>query len=258
MGNPFLMFFYISFRSNGCYSYFIVCKSFILFLIDDNKRESDTEVTREILLFVDGLAPELSLDNARIIFVNKSQGFTHLAKQIAEGIFVTLVILLVGRGEVWQPDRVFFAGLEKVISCIKTQNSSCIIVLGVSLPAVRDSRAMVCTFGFWNDKLAVRCACDPRLEHARPGKALLCAKGPIHEYFDELGNINEYSGDVIARALERKIYSAKLFQRVTELVEGEPRPPPTRSDGYRRQTLRTLTVRRVSGAACQQTTVPWK
>lgn len=120
----------------------------------------------------------------------------------------------------WEPDRIFFRALERLISSIKTQNKNCVIVLGATLPAGGDKRVMVRTFGFRNDKLAARCTGNPRLEHARPGKALLCAKGPIHEYFDEFGNINEFGGDVITRALEQKIYSAKLFQRVDELTRG--------------------------------------
>ena len=100
-----------------------------------------------------------------------------------------------------------------MIRVIDNQNEKCIIVLGAMLPGVKDTRPMINTFAFRNDKLATRCPGDVRLEHARPGKHLLGSKGPIMEYYDEFGNLNEFGGDVIARALERQIFSAKIFQK---------------------------------------------
>ena len=167
------------------------------------------------------MAPELTLDNARIVFIEKFQSFASVANKVVNGeVMVSgykLIIMLIGRGNAWQPDKVFFKGLEKFIEVVKNRNDHCVIVLGVTLPSVDDTRPMIRTFGFCNDKIVARCAGNLRLEHARPGRALLGPHGPIKEYFDELGNINEYGGDVISRALERKIYSAKLFQRVEEL-----------------------------------------
>ena len=61
---------------------------------------------------------------------------------------------------------------------------------------------MIRSFTFRNDNIAARCAGNPRLEHARPGKHLLGNRGSIEEYFDQYGNINDFSCDVIARALE--------------------------------------------------------
>ena len=76
---------------------------------------------------------------------------------------------------------------------------------------------MVNAFTFRNNKLASRCGGIPNLEHARLGRHLLGPRGPIPAYFDDLGNINELGANVITRALERKIYSAQLFQRYDEL-----------------------------------------
>ena len=76
---------------------------------------------------------------------------------------------------------------------------------------------MINTFSFRNNKIAGRCAVEDRLEHARPRCHLLGAHGPIPDYFDETGDINEMGCDVIARALEHKIFSARLFQRHREM-----------------------------------------
>ena len=129
-----------------------------------------------------------------------------------------IIILLIGRSDIWESDKRFFQGVEDVVKAIDSQNDKCIIVLGAMLPGLRDSRPMINTFTFRNDKLAARCIGNVRLEHARPGRHLIGPKGPIPEYYDGFGNINELRGDVIARALERKIYSAKLFNKYEELT----------------------------------------
>ena len=74
---------------------------------------------------------------------------------------------------------------------LKNQNEFAIIILGASLPLPGDSRLMINSFGFRNDKIAGRCGVEARLEHARLGKHLLGPRGPIPDYFDEYGNINE-------------------------------------------------------------------
>ena len=80
---------------------------------------------------------------------------------------------------------------------------------------------MISLFTFRNDKLAARCTAEDRLEHARPGKHLLSSRGPVEAYYDGVGNINELGGDVIARALEHKIFSARLMQRWEGLNMGK-------------------------------------
>ena len=176
--------------------------------------------SRQILLFVDGLTLELSIENAYIIFLSKIEGYRHLSQKINDGTYdvsgFKLVILLIGHGEVWEPDRQFLNGVDDVIRAIKNQNDHCVIMLGASLPSSSNTRAMINTLRYRNDKLAARCIHDPRLEHTQPGKSLLGSHGPLPDYFDDFGNINKFGGDGITRALERKIFGTKLFQRVED------------------------------------------
>ena len=150
-------------------------------------------------------------------------GYAQLVMKMKEGTFEVrgfkLVILLVGRGQVWDTDRHFFESVNSAIEVVQTQNDKCIIMLGASLPSSKDTQAMISTFTFRNDKLAGRCASNSRLEHARPGKHLLGLWGAMEEYFDDYGNVNEFGCDVIARALERKIFSTKLLERFHKLSE---------------------------------------
>ena len=110
-------------------------------------------------------------------------------------------------------DKKYFEGVEQALEAIYNQNEKCIVMLGAILPSTLDNKPMVSFFTFRNDKLAARCTLEDWLEHARPGKHLLGVWGPIDAYFDGDGNINDLGGDAIARALERKIYSARLLQR---------------------------------------------
>ena len=180
---------------------------------------------RDILLIVDGLARDITLEGTWVILMSKTEGFHELAMKLKQQDFTVrlykVIILLIGRGNVWDTDKRFFAGVEAVIDILKNQNEFVLIMLGVSLPSPGDSRPMINSFGFRNDKIAGRCGVEARLEHVRPGKHLLGPRGPIPDYFDDYSNINELGGDVITRALERKIFSAKLFSKYDELRSGE-------------------------------------
>ena len=163
----------------------------------------------------------MCFEDARIMFLDKSEGYGQLALKLREGNFTVsgfeLIILLIGCNDVCITDKNFFEGVESVLEIIQSQNNTALVVLGATLPSSLDTRPMINTYSFRNDKIAGRCALEDHLEHARPGHHLLGSQGPIPDYFDETGDINELGGDVITRALECKIYSTRLFQRHQEL-----------------------------------------
>ena len=176
-----------------------------------------TSGDREIVIIVDGLAGQLRFENARILYLAENEGYHDLARKLdTDNLSVTgfkIVIVLVGRGDVWDTDHRYFKGVESIIRAVKNQNKKAVLMLGATLPSTADSCPMVNSFTFRNDKLAARCNKDPLLEHANPGKHLLGPRGPVEAYYDGDGNINELGGDVIAMALEQKIFSTRLFQR---------------------------------------------
>ena len=193
---------------------------YVKYVLDDSRREGRRELTqsgqqRQILVFIDSLAARFVFEDAGVFPCSRAEGFGQLAQKLQQ-ITVRgykLIILLLGRADVWETDKVFFEAVNKVLYELKNQNAKAIVVLGASLPSVLDSKAMVNMFIFRNDKLAARCSDNPRWEHARPGKQLLGKGGPIEEYYDEYGNLNELGSNVVSRALERKICSAKLLDR---------------------------------------------
>ena len=156
------------------------------------------EEEREIIIVIDGLAGQFSFENAQILYLAANEGYYDLARKLQnKSLSVSgfkIIILLIGRGEVWDTDHRYFKGVEEAVKEVKNQNEKAIIVLGATLPSTADSRPMVNSFTFRNDKLASRCTQDERLEHARPGKHLLGSRGPVEAYYDSDGNINELGG----------------------------------------------------------------
>ena len=170
---------------------------------------------------MDGLAAGFSFQGASVIVMKKNEGFGRLAMLLKDGIISVrgykAVFILLGQGEVWDTDKNYFSARENCLMEIEKQDDKILIILGASLPSINDSRPMVGTFVFRNDKMAVRCGRANNLEHARPGKNLLTAGGPIPDYFDEYGNLNESGLDVIGRAIEHKLDSLKVLLKIQNL-----------------------------------------
>ena len=112
---------------------------------DDKPRDDKAKLIpeRDILIFMDGLATDLRFDDARIIFLAHNQGFGELAIKIKNRDYAVqgfkLIILMVGRGNAWDPNRVFFKGVEQVLGELETQNKKGIIVLCTTLPSIQDT-----------------------------------------------------------------------------------------------------------------------
>ena len=119
-------------------------------ILDNSERESDTGVAkaggRKILVIVDSLASYLSFEDTRVIFMVQNEGYAHLVLKIKQQIFSVkgykLVILLIGRGDVWETDKIYFDGVEQALKTIHNQNENCIVVLGTTLPSTLDSKPM--------------------------------------------------------------------------------------------------------------------
>ena len=171
---------------------------------------------------MDSLAGDFTFQGAPVMVLKAHESFSNVAAFLEEGSFAVkglkIVFLLVGRGDAWESDRNYFRGHEDCIMEIEKQDGKILIILGASLPSVTDTRPMVSTFVFRNDRMAIHCGGGaPNLEHARPGKNLLVAGGPIEEYYDEHGNLNESGLDVIARAIQHKLESSRLVLKVKNL-----------------------------------------
>ena len=197
-------------------------KNLLFYLIIENSRgSSDSHLKqpeqRQICIVVDGLAANLSFEDARIHLLSDAEGYSELAAKLQEGTLslagYKLIILLLGRGDMQDTDRQFLNGVERVITLVQCQNELAIVVLAATLPSTLDTIPMINSFTFRNDKLATICHGSDRLEHARPGKHLLGPRRPVRVYYDDYGNINELGCDVVARALERKLFSARLLQK---------------------------------------------
>ena len=116
--------------------------------VESDVTETETDEEKwQLLIVVDGLAGHLSYENARVIFMPHTEGYHHLAQKLNNGTYSVrgykIVVLLIGRGEVWDTDRRYFARVEATIQAVKNQDEQCILVLGATLPLTADSRPMV-------------------------------------------------------------------------------------------------------------------
>ena len=101
--------------------------------------------------------------------------------------------------------------LMRLIGLLKSQNASVVVILAAILPGVSDTRSMINSFTFRNEKLAFKCQGESRLFFTRPGKNLLISPGgPIPDYYNKFGNINRGGLDVLRRALKCKLVSIHL------------------------------------------------
>ena len=91
-------------------------------------------------------------------------------------------------------------------------------MLGAMLPSVGDTKPMVNSIVFHNNRFANLFLTSDQLEFARPGKQLLQPGGPIPEYYDERGNLNEGGVDVVRRAIEAKLLAVRSLRNVVKNI----------------------------------------
>ena len=115
-------------------------------------------------------------------------------------------MVIIGRGDVWDGDNTFFKNVDDMVQVAQSQNPDLVVVLAAILPGVSDTWSMINAFTFRNEKLAFKCTGSSKLHFARPGKNLLASPGgPIADYYNEFGDINQRGQDVVRRAIERKL-----------------------------------------------------
>ena len=120
----------------------LVLNVFYICVLENRQRSLPPEVAsaekRQICIVVDGLAADLSFEDARILFLSKAEGYGELAVKLeARALSVQgfkIVILLLGRSEVWETDKLFLQNVERAIMAIRSQNEQAIIRAGRYTP----------------------------------------------------------------------------------------------------------------------------
>ena len=124
-----------------------------------------------------------------------------------------LVILLIGRADLWETDRDFKLHVSCCLQAIRDRSLTTVILFCAVIPAPRDSPQLRCTAGFRHGYLANLAAEAQLLDFSKPGKFLLHNGQVVLDYFDPYGNLNERGLDQVRHALFAKIKCAALFKK---------------------------------------------
>ena len=174
--------------------------------------------TAELLIVADGVAGNLMMDHTTVFTLQLQEGFAEVATLIRDKkLSVTrykVIILLMGRADLWEADHKFKLEVNKCLAEIRQCNTQCSVVLTATLPNPSDTLRVVRTATYRNGYLSQLAHESEWLEFSKPGKQLLVGKGAAVEFFDEYNNLNDAGLDVVRRGIEAKLRCAKVLEKV--------------------------------------------
>ena len=112
----------------------------------------------EILIIADGIAGNLMLDSATVFTLQLQEGFREVSILIQEGKLsvsrFNVIVLLLGRADLWELDRDFKRHVQICIDSIKNANVFATLVLTATLPSPGDTMKVVRTANYRNGHLS--------------------------------------------------------------------------------------------------------
>ena len=199
----------------------------ISFFTETSSRPAVNFETRsaEIFIFVENMAANLVLSKATTHALHSQDGFQEIADLITKGICnisnFNVIILLLGRADLWSSDRVFRTSLAACLAAIRKVNLHAFIVMCAIIPAPGDTLDLRKTAGYRHGYMSYLAGDSNRLEFSKPGKHLLQGGSAIKHFYDGEACLTERGLDIIARALEAKIRCASVFRKFDELLKTE-------------------------------------
>ena len=173
----------------------------------------------QILIIADGMAGNLMMDHATVFTLQMQEGYSEVATLLRERKLSVsrfkVIVLLLGRADLWEADHRFKLGVNRCLAEIRSSNTLCSVVLTATIPSPSDMLTVVRTATYRNGYLSQLAHDSEWLEFAKPGKQLLVGKGPAVEFFDEFNNLNDNGLDVVRRGIEAKLRCAKVFEKVS-------------------------------------------
>ena len=99
-----------------------------------------------MLIIVDSIASNLRLENAKIKVLKPTKGFTNFTEMILDRIVPVedykIIFLIISRAEVAVVEDLYLKDVKTCVDTIHSFNRFAIVVLGVTVPALLDSRDM--------------------------------------------------------------------------------------------------------------------
>ena len=126
----------------------------------DDRRRVTTNAA-EILVIADAMACNLILDRATVFTIPLQDGFAEVTGLLRSRKLVIarfeVVVLLIGRGDLWEPDHKFKLEVNKCLAEVRQLNPRCTLILTATLPNPSDSLRVVRTAIYRNGYLSTAC-----------------------------------------------------------------------------------------------------
>ena len=184
-------------------------------------RKVASSETPEIVIFAEHLVGNLQIRRAEVFNVHVQDGFQELGDLIANRKFeivdVKILILLLGRADLWQSDNKFRQSVGYVLEQVRKLNKKAIVLFCAIIPVPGDSVPIKRTSVYRHGYLSHLAGRVPRPEFCKPGKNLLVNGSALQEYFDAEGTLNAMGTNIVVRGLEAKIKCAGLFRKFHDL-----------------------------------------
>ena len=172
---------------------------------------------KNILIITEDMVDNLSVRKSSVVKMHAQDGFQEVGDTIKQDIInivdVDLLILLIGRADLWQGDNSFRLGVAHCLESIRVVNKKCIVMFAAIIPTPGDTLPVKRTAAYRHGYLSHLAGKTDKLEFCKPGKNLLCGGVAIKDYFDANGHLNEMGSDIVTRGIEAKINCAGLLTK---------------------------------------------
>ena len=162
--------------------------------------------------------------NTEIFTLHAQDGFKEVGTMVESNEIqckdFKIIILLMGRADLWDSDANFGAGIASCLQAIRNVNPLCFIMFTAIIPVPGDKMPLRRTAGYRHGYMSYLAGKALRLEFSRPGKFLLQRGEAIPEYYDAGNNLNGMGLDLITRGLEAKVKCAGIFKKFEDAKKG--------------------------------------
>ena len=182
------------------------------------------EEENDFLLVVENLARNMTFPRGAIVPMQAQDGFAEFAEMVKSDKIVVskfkVIILLIGRGDLWTSDKDFRLGVAASLQAIRVRNKNAIIMFCAIIPFPGDSPEVKRTSSYRHGYLSFLAGDASKLEFSKPGKHLINRGAAVPSFFNNFGLLTERGLDQVRRALEAKIRCAAVLTKYKELHSG--------------------------------------
>ena len=175
-------------------------------------------------MFTKAITNDLQVYRAANFRLHAQEGFNEVAQLIAQHKVkidnYKFLILLFGRADLWDNEREYRMAVANCLTKIRRKNEEVIVILNAPLPIPNDTRKNIKTFGLRNNYLALLTDESIKLEFLKPGRALICARGPSMAFYEDNGNLNAAGLQLVKNGIESTFRRGHLRRKFQDQCTG--------------------------------------